>query len=66
QIFYLFGGYLLAAPIDLIFFTPVNDDVAVLINGDQIAGAVKTAGVIKVIAGWRRAAFCDAGRPYSG
>ncbi len=24
------------------------------------------AGVIKVIAGWRRAAFCDAGRPYSG
>ncbi len=41
QVLDLFRGDLLAPAVDLIFLAPLNGDVALFINGYQIAGAVK-------------------------
>ena len=51
QVFDLFRGDLLSAAVDLIFLAPLHGDVTLLVDGDQIAGAVKTlcvegAGVV--------------------
>ena len=45
QVFDLFGGNLFATAVDLIFLAPLHGDVALLVNGDQIPGAVKAVGV---------------------
>ena len=45
QVFNLFGGDLLAAAVDLILLAPLHGDVALLVDGDQIARAVKAVGV---------------------
>ena len=45
QVFDLFGGNLFATAVDLIFLAPLHGDVALLIDGDQIAGAVETVGI---------------------
>jgi hypothetical protein len=45
QVFDLFGGDLLAAAVDLIFFAPLHGDVALLVDRNQIAGAVKAVGI---------------------
>lgn len=45
QVFNLFSGDLLPAAIDLILFTPLNGDVTIRIDSDQIAGTVKAVGV---------------------
>jgi hypothetical protein len=45
QVFDLFRGDLLAAAVDLIFFPPLHGDIAVFVDRNQIAGAVKTVGI---------------------
>ncbi|MNP34183.1 hypothetical protein D3C76_1274580 [compost metagenome] len=45
QVFHLFGGDLLPAAVDLIFFAPLHGDIALLVNGDQIPRAVKAVRI---------------------
>ena len=45
QVFNLFCSDLLPTAVDLILLASLDGDVAISIDGDQIAGAVKTVGV---------------------
>ena len=45
QVFNFLRRDLLAAAVDLIFFTPLHGDIAVLVDRNKIAGAVKTVGI---------------------